>query len=118
MISSTLFFTCSGSASSQRRLPEPRRQQRALVGVGPRPQQSLPRLQEPAGEAVRSIVNCDGGNPDHDGNKITLKGARVLDLDADGVAVINQAESPIFFDMERRKIDSVFTFTGWPYNTE
>ena len=46
------------------------------------------------------IAFCGGTKKDEDGTKLTLTDPLVLDLGADGVAIVNQADSTVFFDMD------------------
>ena len=46
------------------------------------------------------IILCGGKKKDEDGTVITLTDPLVLDLGADGIAIVNQADSTVFFDMD------------------
>ena len=46
------------------------------------------------------IFQCGGGDTSNDGVKVTLNVPLVLDLGADGISIIPQSESVVFFDMD------------------
>ena len=46
------------------------------------------------------IFQCGGGDTSNDGVPITLNVPLVLDLEADGISIIPQSESVVFFDMD------------------